>query len=95
MRVISAIVVGFVILCSVLMLQGCGQDLKFWGSGFASSLAGLNRVISVYTWNGTVIGTYKTKSKIEWRGEHAVSFFNSESKRVDVTGDMIVVSEEI
>jgi len=78
----------------VLVCSGCTQDMKFWGSGMVSSLTGLDRHIKVYTWNGTVIGEYETRSKIEWHGEHSVSFFDHNNKRVDLTGDMILVSEE-
>ena len=85
----------FVLVVACFMLSGCGQDLKFWGSHWQSSMTGLRRHITVYTWNGTKIGEFETTSKIEWTGDHQASFFDANNKRVDVTGDVIFVAQEI
>ena len=58
-----------------------------------SSVIGLNREITIYSYDGKPIKSYHTRSTIERPGDGTQTFFKNNGKRVDVVGGIVIAEE--
>jgi len=93
----SKFVVGVIVILVIIFMGFWLYSHSQFGqrkiSHFESNIIGLNRVITVYSYDGKPIKSYPTRSQIERTGDGTQSFFTDKRKRIDVSGG-IVISEE-
>lgn len=85
------IIVGLVFAFFAFGPQSCKREIKSIGSDWGG---GLNRTLTVYSYNGDTIRTYKGKFDIRDDGADNQVFFDLDGKRIWIQG-AIVISEEI
>ena len=84
-----------VVATSIIFLSGCTnasfeRDMKSWESEVNG---GLNRVITVYDYNGDVIKTYEGKIDIETSTSNDKVLFDLNGKRNIIFGGIVTIEE--
>lgn len=80
---------------SIIFLSGCTsasfeREMKSWES---ETNGGLNRVITVYDYNGDVIKTYEGKIDIETSTSNDKVLFDLNGKRNIIFGGIVTIEE--
>lgn len=79
---------------SIIFLSGCTssfeREMKSWDSEMNG---GLNRVITVYDYNGDVIKTYEGKIDIETSTSNDKVLFDLNGKRNIIFGGIVTIEE--
>lgn len=80
---------------SIIFLSGCAsasfeREMKSWDSEMNG---GLNRVITVYDYNGDVIKTYEGKIDIETSTSNDKVLFDLNGKRNIIFGGIVTIEE--
>ena len=75
-----------VILCVGLL--GCAQ-IKKKSRHFKSNLVGLDRTITLYAMDGSVIRQWDCKAKIEIKG-NVISFIDENDKEIKLSGTAVI-----
>lgn len=83
------------VVASVIFLSGCTSSsfergMKSWDSEING---GLNRVITVYDYNGDVIKTYEGKIDIETSTSNDKVLFDLNGKRNIIFGGIVTIEE--
>lgn len=83
------------VVASIIFLSGCTsasfeRDMKSWDSEMNG---GLNRVITVYDYNGDVIKTYEGKIDIETSTSNDKVLFDLNGKRNIIFGGIVTIEE--
>lgn len=77
--------------CSVPLVMSCARcDQAF--KGCSSEVYGLDRDLVAYSWNGTEIKRWHTRSTVDYNADGSVAFLVN-GKRVHVQGAIIVDEE--
>lgn len=83
------------VVTSIIFLSGCTsasfeREMKSWES---ETNGGLNRVITVYDYNGDVIKTYEGKIDIETSTSNDKVLFDLNGKRNIIFGGIVTIEE--
>lgn len=94
MKVAKKIIVGVLAIGIIFLLCGCGESWertkKNWNSEYNG---GLERTISVYSYDGNLLKTYKGKCDIE-ENESSKILFDIDGKRVIVYNAVVIAEEK-
>lgn len=78
----------FAVLCIGLSSSGCTKGCQQQVSHVKSSLIGLNRTITLYADNGTVIRTWEGRFQVETSGSSAR--FLHDGKTIYISGTFVI-----
>lgn len=94
MKVAKKIIVGVLTIGIIVLLCGCGESWerkkKDWNSEYNG---GLERTISVYSYEGNLLKTYKGKCDIEENESNKI-LFDIDGKRVIIYNAVVVAEEK-
>ncbi len=94
MKVAKKIIVGVLTIGIIFLLCGCGESWerskKDWNSEYNG---GLERTISVYSYDGNLLKTYKGKCDIEENESNKV-LFDIDGKRVIIYNAVVIAEEK-
>jgi hypothetical protein len=93
----KAIGIVVAILAVIILIFWVYSDTQFGQrklSHLKSNVIGLNRSITIYSYDGKAIKTYQTRSQIERPGDGTQSFFKENGKRVDTLGGIVIAEED-
>ena len=80
------------LVVTLMLLAGC-ESFKRDMKGISSEFGGLNRVVSVYTYDGKLLRTYKGTLDIEF-GEGGKVKFDLDGKRYIIYNAVVIVEEK-
>lgn len=86
------IVLALLLVCMALV-PGC-QCWHQFTTDWTSQTAGLNRTVSLFDYNGHVLGTWRSKTVIDADSGGLTTFFDSTGHRVLVNGGILVSVEK-
>lgn len=94
MKVAKKIIVGVLTIGIIFLLCGCGESRerkkKDWNSEYNG---GLERTISVYSYEGNLLKTYKGKCDIEENESNKI-LFDIDGKRVIIYNAVVIAEEK-
>lgn len=94
MKVAKKIIVGVFTIGIIVLLCGCGESWertkKDWDSEYNG---GLERTISVYSYEGNLLKTYKGKCDIEENESNKI-LFDIDGKRVIIYNAVVIAEEK-
>lgn len=94
MKVAKKIIVGVLTIGIIVLLCGCGESWertkKDWDSEYNG---GLERTISVYSYEGNLLKTYKGKCDIEENESNKI-LFDIDGKRVIIYNAVVIAEEK-
>lgn len=94
MKVAKKIIVGVLTIGIIFLLCGCGESWerskKDWNSEYNG---GLERTISVYSYEGNLLKTYKGKCDIEENESNKI-LFDIDGKRVIIYNAVVIAEEK-
>lgn len=94
MKVAKKIIVGVLTIGIIFLLCGCGESWertkKDWNSEYNG---GLERTISVYSYEGNLLKTYKGKCDIEENESNKI-LFDINGKRVIIYNAVVIAEEK-
>lgn len=94
MKVAKKIIVGVLTIGIIFLLCGCGESWerkkKDWDSEYNG---GLERTISVYSYKGNLLKTYKGKCDIEENESNKI-LFDIDGKRVIIYNAVVIAEEK-
>lgn len=94
MKVVKKIIVGVLTIGIIFLLCGCGESWerskKDWNSEYNG---GLERTISVYSYEGNLLKTYKGKCDIEENESNKI-LFDIDGKRVIIYNAVVIAEEK-
>lgn len=83
-----------IFIVSMLVLTGCtasmDREAKSWQSNMSG---GLNRVVTVYDYNGNAIKEYKGKIDVEDSPSNDKVLFDLDGKRTIIHGGIVIIDE--
>lgn len=91
-RIFSILAVMFVLFAGVVSLNGCSscdRNMKSIGSDFSG---GLDRTVTLYDYNGNVLGEWSGKFDMS-SSEEEIFFDDENGKRVIIHGGIVVAEE--
>ena len=91
-RIFSILAVVFVLFVGVVSLNGCSscdRTMKSIGSDFDG---GLDRTVTLYDYNGNVLGEWSGKFDMS-SSEEEIFFDDENGKRVIIHGGIVVAEE--
>lgn len=94
MKRIGAILIILGLLCIIASyLTGCTKGCQKSIKHLKSSAIGLNRIVTVYDYEGQMIKSYDGKFQIEIESDSVVSFIQ-EGKERKIIGGIVIVEEQ-
>lgn len=94
MKVAKKIIVGVLTIGIIFLFCGCGESWertkKDWDSNYNG---GLERTISVYSYEGNLLKTYKGKCDIEENESNKI-LFDIDGKRVIIYNAVVIAEEK-
>jgi hypothetical protein len=84
------IILGIAVAAAAL--SGC-QRMQKAGKNWEAGMDGLDRTITLYDFEGDVMGRWNAKTYVETRRDGIVSFLDSAGKEVKLASGIVVVQE--